>query len=100
LGPFVVPAALETEVRTWAIRMRIQRGPTVVFQGETTVGQLKRNFTELVNYLFRSQTFPHGVVLLTGTGIVPPEKFTLQAGDNIQISINGIGTLENSVVLV
>jgi 2-dehydro-3-deoxy-D-arabinonate dehydratase len=53
-----------------------------------------------VDYLFRSQTFPQGVYLLTGTGIVPPDTFTLQAGDKIRITISGIGTLENSVIVV
>src|ERR1041385_8526408 len=69
-------------------------------EGETSVGQIKRSFEELVGYLFRSQTFPHGAVLLTGTGIVPPDGFTLRTGDRIQIGISGIGLLENAVVEV
>jgi 2-dehydro-3-deoxy-D-arabinonate dehydratase len=72
----------------------------LVFQGETSVGQIKRRFEELVSYLFRSQTFPHGAVLLTGTGVVPPDGFTLQGGDRVQISISGVGLLENAVVVV
>ncbi len=100
IGPFITVGVLEPDVRSWSIHLRIQRGTSVVFQGETSIGQIKRSFTELSSFLFRSQTFPHGAVLLTGTGIVPPEKFTLQAGDNIQITISGIGTLDNSVVLV
>jgi 2-dehydro-3-deoxy-D-arabinonate dehydratase len=100
LGPFVTVGVLEAEARTWTIQLRIQRGNGVVFQGATSVGQMKRSFTELANNLFRSQSFPHGVVLLTGTGIMLPEKFTLQAGDNVQITISGIGTLDNAVVLV
>ena len=100
LGPVITLGTLEAEARTWTIRIRVQRDTSVVFQGETSVGQIKRSFSELVSYLFRSQSFPHGVVLLTGTGIVPPDKFTLQVGDNIQINISGIGTLENSVVMV
>jgi 2-dehydro-3-deoxy-D-arabinonate dehydratase len=100
LGPFVAVGVLENDVRTWSIHLRIQRGTSVVFKGETSLGQIKRPFTELASFLFRSQVFPHGAVLLTGTGIVPPTNFTLQAGDNIQITINGIGTLDNSVVLV
>ncbi len=100
LGPFITVGVLETEARTWTIHLRIQRGTRVVFQGETSVGQIKRTFTELASFLFRSQTFPHGAVLLTGTGIVPPSNFSLQAEDNVQITISGIGTLDNSVVLV
>ena len=100
LGPFITVDVLEAEARTWAIHMRVQRDTHVIFQGDTSVGQIKRRFDDLVAYLFRCQTFPHGAILLTGTGIVPPDQFTLQAGDNVQISINGMGTLENSVVVV
>ncbi len=100
LGPFIRIGVLENDARTWSVHVRIQRQNRVVFQGETSVGQLKRNFTELANFLFRSQNFPHGAVLITGTGIVLPEKFSLQVGDNIQVTISGIGTLDNSVVLV
>jgi 2-dehydro-3-deoxy-D-arabinonate dehydratase len=100
LGPFITVGVLEAEVRAWTIHMRIQRDNKVVFQGETSLSQIKRSFNDLVNYLLRSQTFPHGAVLLTGTGIVPPEKFSVQAADNIQITVSGIGTLDNSVALV
>jgi len=100
LGPFIKVGILEAEARTWTIHLRIQRGTKVVFQGETSVGQIKRRFDELGSYLFRSQTFPHGVVLLTGTGIVPPDNVTLQAADVVRISISGIGVLENTVAVV
>jgi 2-dehydro-3-deoxy-D-arabinonate dehydratase len=100
LGPFIKIGVLETEARTWAIHLRVQRGTKVVFQGETSVGQIKRRFDELGTYLFKSQQFIHGVVLLTGTGIVPPDNFSLQAADVIRISISGIGALENSVAIV
>ena len=70
------------------------------FAGETAVGQIKRGFEELAEFLFRCQVFPNGAVLLTGTGIVPTESFTLQAGDHIGIEISGIGTLRNSVEVV
>jgi 2-dehydro-3-deoxy-D-arabinonate dehydratase len=100
LGPCIKIDVLEAEARTWTIHLRVQRGTKVVFQGETSVGQIKRRFDELGNYLFRSQQFPHGVVLLTGTGIVPPDNFTLQAADVVRISVSGIGVLENSVVPV
>jgi 2-dehydro-3-deoxy-D-arabinonate dehydratase len=64
------------------------------------VSQIKRSFDELANFLFRSQVFPHGAVLLTGTGVVPSDNFTLQQHDVVQIEITGIGLLRNSVVLV
>jgi 2-dehydro-3-deoxy-D-arabinonate dehydratase len=100
LGPFVTVGASEAEARTWKIELEIQRAGAAVFKGETSVGQIKRTFAELVEYLFRSQKFPHGVVLLTGTGIVPPDGFTLAAGDVVRIGISGIGSLENPVMEV
>ena len=57
-------------------------------------------FAELVDYLFRSQTFPNGAVLLTGAGVVPPDSFTLAADDSVRITISGVGTLENPVAVV
>ena len=71
-----------------------------MFAGETRAGQIKRPFNELVDYLFRSQTFPNGAVLLTGAGVVPPDSFTLEARDAVRITISGIGTLENPVAIV
>ena len=59
-----------------------------------------RRFNELVDYLFRSQKFPNGAVLLTGAGIVPPDSFTLEGADSVRITISGIGTLENPVAVV
>jgi 2-dehydro-3-deoxy-D-arabinonate dehydratase len=100
LGPFIAIGLNETTARTWKIQLQIRRANQAVFDGETAVGQIKRTFDELVSYLFRSQTFSSGALLLTGTGIVPPDGFTLQAEDQIRIRIDGIGTLENSVVTV
>src|SRR5713226_2483572 len=97
IGPCLELGVDEKTARTWKIDLQIQRASQTVFQGETSVGQIKRTFEELVSYLFRSQTFPHGAVLLTGTGIVPPDSFSLMAGDTIQIDISGIGRLENKV---
>jgi 2-dehydro-3-deoxy-D-arabinonate dehydratase len=79
------------------ISLHILRSSQTVFSGTTTLTELKREPATLVEYLFRDQTFPHGCFLLTGTGIVPPDSFTLQSGDVIRISIEGIGTLENTV---
>lgn len=100
LGPFIRVGATEAEARAWAITIEIQRGAAVVFNGETSVGQIKRTFDSLAEFLFRSQSFPHGAVLLTGTGVVPPDNFTLAAGDRVRIRISGIGTLENPVAVV
>ena len=100
VGPWITVGVSETDARNWEIQIQIQRNEHVVFTGETSVGQIKRSFTELAEFLFRCQNFPQGAVLLTGTGIVPPDSFTLQPGDRVQITISGIGTLENPVVEV
>lgn len=100
LGPYLTIGASETDARTWEIHLSIRRGEEEVFRGETSVSQIKRPFEELKDYLFQSQRFPNGAILLTGTGIVPPDSFTLNANDEIRISISGIGMLENSVQIV
>jgi 2-dehydro-3-deoxy-D-arabinonate dehydratase len=100
LGPWICVGVGEAEARAWSIRLQIERGGRAVFSGETTVGQMKRSFEELAAWLCCSQTFPRGAVLLTGTGVVPPDSFALQAGDRVTISISGIGTLVNPVVEV
>jgi 2-dehydro-3-deoxy-D-arabinonate dehydratase len=96
LGPGILltPDPLPVTTR---IQIVIERGGEAVFSGETTLKEMKRRPEELVEYLFRDQTFPHGCFLLTGTGIVPPDHFTLHSGDSISISIDGIGTLKNEV---
>jgi 2-dehydro-3-deoxy-D-arabinonate dehydratase len=100
LGPFVTIGASEAQARGWTIGVEINRGGKPVFAGETSVGQIKRSFDELAGYLCRSQEFPHGAVLLTGTGVVPGDEFTLAAGDVVRIRISGIGALENVVTIV
>jgi len=100
LGPWIVLGTPETQAREWEIRIAIQRAGENVFTGETSVGQIKRQFAELAGYLFRSQDFPHGAVLLTGTGIIPPEQFTLNEGDVVDIEVSGIGVLQNTVTVV
>jgi len=100
VGPWIVVGPGEDDARQWSIRLEIRRGGNVVFVGDTQVGQIKRRFSELVEYLFRSQHFPNGAVLLTGAGVVPPDSFTLEAHDSVRISISGIGTLENPVAIV
>lgn len=100
LGPCIALGASEEEARSWSIAIHIFRDGKDVFSGKTSVDQIKRSFTELIDYLCRSQEFPHGVVLLTGTGIVPGDDFTLQPGDRVRINISGIGSIENTVVEV
>ena len=68
-----------------------------MFQGETTLSQMRRKPEELVEYLYRETSFPTGCILLTGTGVIPPDEFTLQAGDLVEITIEPIGTLSNTV---
>jgi 2-dehydro-3-deoxy-D-arabinonate dehydratase len=96
MGPGIVvrsePPAAETR-----IRVEIVRGGREQFAGETTLGQMKRRPEELVAWLYRDQTFAAGCFLFTGTGIVPPESFTLERGDRIRIGIDGIGSLVNPV---
>ncbi len=79
------------------IKLDILRSNKITFSGTTTLAELKRDPATLVEYLFRDQSFPHGCFLLTGTGIVPPDSFTLNSNDEIRIEIEGIGTLCNSV---
>ncbi|MEO8429235.1 MAG: fumarylacetoacetate hydrolase family protein [Verrucomicrobiota bacterium] len=100
IGPWITVGVSEAEARNWTIRLEIRRHNGMIFEGETSVGQIKRSFVELAEFLFRSQVFPHGAVLLTGTGIVPPDNFTLEPDDQVRISISGIGTLHNIVVEV
>jgi 2-dehydro-3-deoxy-D-arabinonate dehydratase len=100
LGPWITLGVPETAAREWSISLAIARGGANVFSGTTSVGQLKRSFEELAAFLFRCQVFPHGAVLLTGTGVVPDESFTLQEGDEVTIEISGIGRLQNVVAIV
>ncbi|GAB4409675.1 MAG: hypothetical protein Kow00106_03220 [Anaerolineae bacterium] len=99
LGPGIAltPAAAWPQT---VIRLTIWREGAVAFAGEVSTERIHRTLAELIGYLGRSNTFPHGVVLLTGTGIVPPDDFTLRAGDEVEIVIEGIGALRNPVGVV
>jgi 2-dehydro-3-deoxy-D-arabinonate dehydratase len=79
-----------------SIMVEIFRG-SKVFEGRTGINQIKRTFQELVSYLYMETTFPSGCLLMTGTGVVPPNDFTLQVNDEIRITIDSIGTLINTV---
>jgi len=100
LGPFIEIGSTEEQARAWTITLQIWRGGQQVFGGETSVSQIKRTFTELAGFLYRSQEFAHGSVLLTGTGIIPPDDFTLADHDKVIIEISGIGSLTNTVTVV
>jgi len=79
------------------IDLKIRRGPETAYQASTTLAEMKRGLEELVGFLVRESSFPKGCFLMTGTGIVPPDSFTLAVGDVIDISIDGIGVLSNPV---
>jgi len=96
LGPCVLVAS-DPLPRTTEIWLEILRNGKTAFTGRTTLNELKRDPETLVDYLFRDNSFPNGCFQLTGTGIVPPDSFTLAHDDEIRISIEGIGTLTNFV---
>lgn len=96
IGPciYVTKEPLPQETK---IEMEIEREGSVAFSDEIAIDQIKRNFTDLVSYLYRECSFPHGSLLMTGTGIVPSTDFSLQHDDEIKITIAPIGTLINKV---
>src|SRR4051812_29934721 len=96
LGPGILFSS-EPLPATTKIGLEILRSGQNVFSGSTDLAQMKRNPQTLVDYLYRDNLFPNGCFLLTGTGVVPPDSFTLQHADEIRISIDGIGTLINFV---
>ncbi len=96
LGPCIL-VTKEIPGSSTEISLEILRSGGRVFAGSTTLAQLKRTPDSLVEFLYRDNSFPQGCILLTGTGIVPPDDFTLQSGDEIRIAIDSIGTLENVV---
>lgn len=95
IGPCLVVGSLPGAQAK--ITIEIQRGDELAFSGETEVAQIKRSFEELAQFLFRDNEFPHGALLMTGTGVVPDSGFTLTQGDVIRIGIDGAGELENQV---
>ena len=97
LGPAIATLGEVADPRALRIELTIERDGEVAFRGETSTEQIHRSFDELVGFLHRGNIFPAGVVLMTGTGIVPPESFTLAGGDVVHITIDGVGTLTNPV---
>ncbi len=100
LGPAIALTPVADQWPATRIALEIARDGAVAFSGETDTGKIRRRPNELVEYLGRSLDFPSGAVLLTGAGIVPPDSFTLAAGDEIRIHIDAVGTLTNPVVVV
>lgn len=82
------------------ITLVIERDGAVYFRGETSTAEIHRSLGELVSWLHKGNSFPDGVFLMTGTGIIPPDAFTLKANDTVRITIEGIGTLTNRVALL
>jgi 2-dehydro-3-deoxy-D-arabinonate dehydratase len=100
LGPDITLAWLAPSAADMSIHAEIKRGSEIVWQADTALSGLNRTLPDLVDYLFRCQTFPDGVILSTGTGIIPPLEFITKEGDVISITVNGLGILSNPVVTI
>jgi 2-dehydro-3-deoxy-D-arabinonate dehydratase len=100
LGPCIVPVGEAPAPQEMEIRLTIERDGDAVFEGSTQVALLHRTPAELVDWLFRAQEFAAGVVLLTGTSVVPDKEFTLRGSDVVRIAITGLGELVNTVEVV
>jgi 2-dehydro-3-deoxy-D-arabinonate dehydratase len=98
LGPAVLLATEPLDLAATKIILTILRGGREVFHGETSLAQLNRKLPELAEWLGRENELPTGAFLLPGTGIIPPDEFTLENGDSVAIEVTGIGTLANPVV--
>ena len=96
VGPCIYVSESPLSPQTTIILQIIREGD-MAFEGKVSIDQIKRKFTSLSEFLFLETSFPHGCLLMTGTGIVPPSTFTLQPHDEIRISIDPIGTLVNIV---
>jgi 2-dehydro-3-deoxy-D-arabinonate dehydratase len=97
IGPYLVTADETIDPRNVAISLIIHRKGDVVFSGETSTAHMKRRFDELTEHLFRSNPVPRGAIMLTGVGVVPPDDFTLQDGDQVEITMEGLGKMRNYV---
>lgn len=100
LGPYITPIWEIEDHSKIQIDARIERGNQLIWEASTSFGQLRRTFEELIGFLFRCQDFPEGVILSTGTGIIPPDDVHLQKGDVVTMSATHLGTLENRVELM
>jgi 2-dehydro-3-deoxy-D-arabinonate dehydratase len=98
LGPVITLASAMPPIREVEIRLEIERAGKAIVKESTSLARMARTLDELVDWLGRENRYPDGVFLLTGTGIVPPDDFSLEPGDLVRISIDGIGTLVNPVI--
>lgn len=98
LGPCILLADQPLDRDSTKVKLTIHRAGREAFKGETHLGMIVRSWDELIGWLTRENDIPDGAFLLTGTGIVPPDDFTLEDGDSVSIEITGIGTLTNPVV--
>ena len=98
LGPWIALADDMPARESIGIHLQIVRNNEVVFEGNTSVSQMARKLEDLVQWLMRDNDMPNGAFLLTGTGVVPDSSFTLAKNDSVRISIDGIGTLVNTIV--
>ena len=98
LGPCVLLADQPLDRDSTKVMLTIHRAGREAFRGETHLGMIVRGWDELIGWLTRENDIPDGAFLLTGTGVVPPDEFTLEEGDSVSIEITGIGTLTNPVV--
>jgi 2-dehydro-3-deoxy-D-arabinonate dehydratase len=98
LGPGITPVWEVPDPYALGIRMRIERSGGLHWQGETSMREFARRLEDLVSYLFREDTYPSGIILSTGTALVPDSPFNLEAGDVVEIAIDGLGTLRNPVI--
>jgi 2-dehydro-3-deoxy-D-arabinonate dehydratase len=97
IGPVIYLSKSPEELQNLEIVLEIHRDGAQAFKGTTSTAKLARKLVDLVDWLGKENDFPNGVMLMTGTGIVPPDEFTLAKGDRVKITIEGIGTLENPV---
>jgi 2-dehydro-3-deoxy-D-arabinonate dehydratase len=97
LGPGIRPIWEVNDLHGLGIRLEVARGDEIIFSGEASTASLQRTPEELIGFLRRAMGFPHGMVLLTGTSIVPELDFTLEPGDSVRIGIDDVGVLENRV---
>jgi 2-dehydro-3-deoxy-D-arabinonate dehydratase len=100
VGPMIRPIWEIVDHNKLDIYAKIERSGSIVWQAETSLKALNRTFEDLIKYLFRCQHFPVGVLLSTGTGIVPPLDISLQSGDVVTITVDQIGSLVNKVVTI
>ncbi len=97
LGPWITLKAAFPDIKSVEIEVVIARNGATAFSGRTALARMARTFEELIGWLGRDNEFPKGAILLTGTGIIPPDDFALQTGDQVSMTIEGVGTLVNSV---